>query len=98
MKDYSAMSDLEINAQVSRELYGPVSRGHQMELASGTVDYCNNPEHAWPIIVENEIALISSWNEEGVWGATVAPWNFAPSSSTAEGWREPSPPAMVDAP
>ena len=46
-----------------------------MDLANGTVDYCNNPADAWPIIVENEITLISSWNVEGVWGATVTPWN-----------------------
>lgn len=28
-----------------------------MELANGTVDYCNNPADAWPIIVENNISI-----------------------------------------
>jgi len=30
--------------------------------------------------------------------ATSSPWNRAPARSAAEGWREPSPPAMVVAP
>lgn len=30
--------------------------------------------------------------------ATWAPWYFAASSSTSEGWREPSPSVIVDAP
>jgi hypothetical protein len=30
--------------------------------------------------------------------ATWRPWKRAPSSSTALGWRLPSPPAMVEAP
>lgn len=30
--------------------------------------------------------------------ATWAPWYFAPSSSISEGWREPSPLVMVEAP
>ncbi len=30
--------------------------------------------------------------------ARRAPWKRAPSSSLAEGWREPSPSAMVEAP
>ncbi len=30
--------------------------------------------------------------------ATWAPWYFAASSSTSEGWREPSPSVIVEAP
>lgn len=56
--NYEDMSDIAINAHVSRTLYGDVSRGHQMELASGAVDYCNRIEDAWPIIEENNISLI----------------------------------------
>lgn len=58
MRDYCAMSDLEINAQVSKELYGSISRGHQLDLANGTVDYCNNITDAWPIILEQHIAVV----------------------------------------
>ncbi|EPB0881205.1 TPA: DUF2591 family protein [Yersinia enterocolitica] len=57
MKDYSEMSDIHINAAVSRTLYGNLSRGHELQLASGDVDYCNNATDAWPIIVENKISI-----------------------------------------
>lgn len=62
--NYAEMSDIQINAMVSNALYGEVSRGHQMELANGVVDYCNNPADAWPIIVENKINLYFSNNEQ----------------------------------
>ncbi|CQH27879.1 phage protein NinX family protein [Yersinia enterocolitica] len=70
MKDYSEMSDIHINAAVSRTLYGNLSRGHELQLASGDVDYCNNATDAWPIIVENKISL--NWSEtEKSWCAHV---------------------------
>lgn len=56
--NYEDMSDIAINAHVSRVLYGNISRRHQMEIASGGVDYCNRIEDAWPIIVENHIAVV----------------------------------------
>ncbi|QNO11684.1 hypothetical protein FE3_046 [Escherichia phage vB_EcoS_fFiEco03] len=55
--NYGNLTDIEINARVSRALYGNVSRGHQMELASGGVDYCNRVEDAWPIIIDNHISI-----------------------------------------
>lgn len=55
--NYGNLTDIEINARVSRALYGNVSRGHQMELASGGVDYCNRAEDAWPIIIDNHISI-----------------------------------------
>ena len=55
--NYGNLTDIEINARVSRALYGNVSRGHQMELASGGVDYCNRVEDAWPIIIDNRISI-----------------------------------------
>ena len=54
---YENLTDIEINARVSRALYGDVSRGHQMELASGGVDYCNRIEDAWPIIIHNHVSI-----------------------------------------
>ena len=90
MKDYSAMSDFEINKAVAI-LVRPEIRGWDCHDISGRAcfvinsntskrvqfgfSFTSDPADAWPIIVENEIAIISSWNEEGVWGATVAPWN-----------------------
>lgn len=77
--NYENLTDIEINARVSRTLYGDVSRGHQMELASGAVDYCNRIEDAWPIITENKISTMwmtaekewCAWSggdlEEGCW-------------------------------
>lgn len=67
---YEDMSDIAINAHVSRVLYGNISRGHQMELASGAVDYCNKIEDAWPIIIENRIstAFDSCTAEWFCWG------------------------------
>ncbi|MCR4012869.1 DUF2591 domain-containing protein [Enterobacter hormaechei] len=65
--DYSKLSDQEINMAVA-ELFHPESMviesksrppsacvtGH---LPSKWVDYCNNPEDAWPIIEENMISV-----------------------------------------
>lgn len=58
MTDYSKMSDLEINIMVSKSLYGELSNWHKGELNEGVVDYCNNPSDAWPIIVENHVAVV----------------------------------------
>lgn len=63
MKNYSEMSDVEINARVSKKLYGELSRGHSMAIASGDVDYCNKPSDAWPIIDENNITIINDHPE-----------------------------------
>lgn len=60
MTDYSVLSDISINALVSRKLYGEPSHEHRLELVNQVVDYCNKPDDAMPIIDDNEIALIPS--------------------------------------
>lgn len=69
--NYAEMSDIQINAMVSNALYGEVSRGHQMELANGVVDYCNNPADAWPIIEEKFISIEACYEKE-TWRANFA--------------------------
>lgn len=79
MKDYSKMSDFEINREVAINLCG--YQGHVEHMEHGVKesdrdsngmfyferDYCNNPSDAWPIIFENEISLVVV--EDGVWVA-----------------------------
>ncbi|MGU4360089.1 phage protein NinX family protein [Escherichia coli] len=81
--DYSQLSDFEINCEVlavfepdvnhmclseSKGYFydcGPVGDGwHQIDIP----DYCNNPEDAEPIIVENRIGIIPA-PENGLWKA-----------------------------
>lgn len=68
MKDYASMSDFEINCRVHAEV---------MEISGldsfKAKDYCNNPADAWPIIVDNKIAIANftdgnsaSWSTK--WG------------------------------
>ena len=57
MTDYSVLSDISINAMVSRKLYGEPSHEHRLELVNQVVDYCNKPDDAMPIIIENGISL-----------------------------------------
>lgn len=70
MKDYSKMSDFEINKAVAINRGG--YQGHVEHMEHGVKesdrdshgmfyferDYCNNPSDAWPIIFENEISLV----------------------------------------
>lgn len=72
---YEDMSDIAINAHVSRVLYGNISRGHQMELASGVVDYCNRIEDAWPVITGNNISIV----------ATDLEWIALPDNAVIDG-------------
>lgn len=72
---YENLTDIEINARVSRALYGDVSRGHQMELASGAVDYCNRIEDAWPVITGNNISIV----------ATDLEWIALPDNAVIDG-------------
>lgn len=68
MKDYSAMSDFEINVDVSMELFEGSSGGDTSRIATwcackengkyGLFDPCNNPADAWPIIMANKISLM----------------------------------------
>ncbi|EKN6271877.1 TPA: phage protein NinX family protein [Yersinia enterocolitica] len=54
MKDYSAMSDEDINKLVA----GHISFADKVMVGTGQIDYCNNPADAWPIIMDNNIAVI----------------------------------------
>lgn len=55
MKNYEDMSDFEINCRVHAEVM-QISGLNSFKAK----DYCNNPVDAWPIVVENNIALLPS--------------------------------------
>ena len=85
MKDYAAMSDAEINASVAKIMF-EVNEGiatpyshrpdayiYHLNGLHSVKDYCNNPADAWPIIVDNKIAIANftdgnsaSWSTK--WG------------------------------
>lgn len=62
MTDYSVLSDISINALVSRKLYGEPSHEHRLELVNQVVDYCNKPDDAWSIITGNKIDI--NWGDD----------------------------------
>lgn len=70
MTDYSVLSDISINAMVSRKLYGEPLHEHRLELVNQVVDYCNKPDDAMPIIIENKISIAFDTNENEwlAWG------------------------------
>ena len=55
MKNYEDMSDFEINCRVHAE----IMQISGLNSFKGK-DYCNNPDDAWPIIVEHEIDVIQN--------------------------------------
>ena len=72
MKDYSKMSDFEVNGYVSMyehgfswiefddEMASHVKCGNEGSPGFAIVevkDYCNNPSDAWPIIIDNSITF-----------------------------------------
>lgn len=71
---YEDMSDFEINEQVARLRFDVFAACHDGSRKNGSVresgvefDPCNNPSDAWPIIIENKIAV---WPEShGEWQA-----------------------------
>jgi hypothetical protein len=83
--NYEQMSDEDINTEVLRVLYGDVvdywslsncgtylydcgpvgDAFYKIELK----DYCNNPAHAWSVIFENNISLLSPSNATSEWFA-----------------------------
>lgn len=81
MKDYAEMSDFEINklvaiangyphddcdiAKLNNSMVG-VEWDDDTGYATKTLDYCNNPADAWPIITENRISTI--YLDENEWG------------------------------
>ena len=80
MKDYSKMSDFEINKAVAINRGG--YQGHVEHMEHGVKesdrdshgifyferDYCNNPSDAWPIIHGNDIMLNPNCADE-LWKA-----------------------------
>ncbi|EPW5280670.1 phage protein NinX family protein [Yersinia enterocolitica] len=84
MKDYSAMSDFEINkavADIAMNGTWHLEPSHPNNTTGGWLygsngiqtypmpDYCKNPADAWPIITGNEISIIFNWNEYGLHAA-----------------------------
>lgn len=81
MKDYSAMSDFEINKSVaissgknvklikldSDDQECAVIVGEKFTVEKKEFDPCNNPSDAWPIIVENKLHLTTE--EDGIWSS-----------------------------
>ncbi|CVF68801.1 phage protein NinX family protein [Serratia marcescens] len=76
MTDYSKMSDFEINKLVGIQL-GVSPRKticfiSYKESDDIWPDYCNNPADAWPIIVENFIAILPPKDKRDINAAWVA--------------------------
>lgn len=75
MKDYSALSDFEINALVAHHEFGGYETcdgavyvdskagGENVVPVSGIFDPCNNPSDAWPVIIGNKIGFCTAWND-----------------------------------
>lgn len=84
MKDYSAMSDLEINKRVLEAKHGTKGLPYAHSADGRSVgyfdvsrnyqwyDYCNNPADAWPIITANHIGIMPFKNSEAkAWPLSV---------------------------
>lgn len=56
---YDEMSDAKIEYLVKEVVYGHNDKDINRLFHGGRMRFCNNPNDAWPIIVENEIDLIS---------------------------------------
>ena len=82
MKDYSAMSDFDIQQAVLQETWGkhPVRLLGKMMLDIMLSDYdpCNNPADAWPIIHDNRIGISPSGE---IWHAYSSGEDFVCSIS-----------------
>lgn len=59
--NYESMSDFEINKAVANKLglfvVAVAQDGIIVNGKSLSIDYCNNPSDAWPIIIENNIGV-----------------------------------------
>ena len=87
MIKYEEMSDFEVNTAVVKALRLPfksefcnVFLDHGFDEGACVytrVDYCNNPNDAWPIIVDNEISLVKD-KEVDWWSARsgVVEWSY----------------------
>ena len=72
MKDYSKMSDFEINKAVATALGMDVSGAtEENNIMYGYVpDICNNPSDAWPIIFSSRI-MLNPYCADELWKAEV---------------------------
>ncbi|AKA61205.1 hypothetical protein [Pseudoalteromonas phage H103] len=70
--NYESMSDFEINKAVANKLglfvAAVAQDGIIVNGKSLSVDYCNNPSDAWPIITDNKISIM---NDESTWEASI---------------------------
>lgn len=79
MKDYASMSDREINTHVASIIYPestviesrsrPTCAFVTGSIPDCWVDYCNNPEDAWPIITASMISIRPVGNDGQLWEA-----------------------------
>lgn len=90
--DYSKLSDFEINKRVALTLgfilykNGESHRANHVAIQEGrcgafTMDYCNNPADAWPIIVANQISIlyeeaIGKWNAGKAYRVDGVEWQI----------------------
>ncbi len=74
MMNYKEMTDQEINKLVAERL------GYTYkQFKIFRPDYCNNPSHAWPIILENKISIQHNvLTRGGDWFAGVYCFDGAP--------------------
>ena len=76
MKNYSEMSDFEINCEVAWNFFDSDWLDKHKGIDGMVTDYCNDPAEAWPIIVENKISVIATKNG----------WLCVPNDSVVDGW------------
>ncbi|MFV6999000.1 phage protein NinX family protein [Klebsiella pneumoniae] len=71
--DYSKLSDFEIN----RRVFSLVMNGRDWNRqGSGVLDFCNNPDDAWPIITSNRIGIVPGTATDK-WAAHHGDWDIA---------------------
>ncbi|HCT3534822.1 TPA: DUF2591 family protein [Enterobacter hormaechei subsp. xiangfangensis] len=76
VKDYSKLSDKEVNrkVQIASRLIGSMTGRGVLIVRDGKWEFfdpCNNPADAWPIITANKISIyaMSEADKRGGWGA-----------------------------
>ena len=66
------MTDLEINKAVAKSqclfTIAVAQDGFIVQGRSLSVNYCNNPSEAWPIIIKNKISIM---NDGDLWEASI---------------------------
>ncbi|TXE41410.1 DUF2591 domain-containing protein [Serratia marcescens] len=100
MTDYSKMSDYEINTAVATSQFGNWRADADIckRITSKSIDYCNNPADAWPIIVENGISLYhdnGNWQAEMTYDAPVGAFGTDETCSKFVDDKKPLRAAMI---